>query len=99
MNVSGKYKLTLKTPVGSQQGSLTLQADGETLNGSLTNALGGSEFKGGSVKGNTVEFDTKVPTPLGRLKAHVTGKVDGDHFSGDAKLPLGTAHIEGKRIH
>lgn len=98
MKIDGSYNLSLNTPVGTQDGSLTLKSDGTSLSGTLTNARGSSAFAGGTITGGAVEFDTKIPTPLGRLKAHVTGKVDGDHFSGDAKLPLGTAHIEGDRV-
>lgn len=98
MKIDGNYILTLNTPVGTQGGSLTLETDGTSLSGTLANARGSSDLAGGTISGGVVEFDTKIPTPLGRLKAHVTGEVDGDHFSGDAKLPLGTAHIEGDRV-
>jgi hypothetical protein len=77
---------------------MTLKADGVSLSGTLVNARGTTEFSGGTVKGDEVEFDTRIQTPIGRLKAHVTGKVEDGHFSGDAKLPLGTAHIEGDKV-
>jgi carbon-monoxide dehydrogenase large subunit len=98
MNIEGHYNLTLKTPVGSQQGSLTLKVDGSKLSGELSNARGHVAFDGGTVKGDQIAFDTKIPTPLGRMKAHVTGQVQGDHLVGDARLPLGTAHIDGQRV-
>jgi hypothetical protein len=98
MSVDGNYKLSLDTPVGAQEGTMTLKADGTSLSGSLVNARGTTEFSGGSVNGARVEFDARIPTPIGRLKAHVTGRVEGGHFSGDAKLPLGSAHIEGDRL-
>lgn len=98
MKISGSYRLNIQTPIGLQNGSLTLTASGATLSGTLVNARGSTGFTGGSVNGNEVEFSTKIQTPLGRMKAHVTGKIEGDHFSGIAKLPLGTAHLEGQRI-
>lgn len=98
MSIQGQYKVTVKTPVGMQEGSLTLVPDGESLSGVLTNPKGDSEFSGGTISGNEVAFDTKIRTPMGRLRAHVTGTVDGDTFTGDAKLPLGVAHIEGVRV-
>ena len=98
MSIQGQYKVTVKTPVGMQEGSLTLVPDGESLSGVLTNPKGDSEFSGGTISGNEVAFDTKIRTPMGRLKAHVTGTVEGDTFTGDAKLPLGVAHIEGVRV-
>jgi hypothetical protein len=97
MTIAGHYKVTVKTPVGLQQGSLTLKVEGDTLSGTLENSKGMTEFTGGTVNDNEVQFTTKIRTPLGRLKAEVNGKVDGDRFSGTAKLPLGVAQIEGVR--
>ncbi len=98
MSIDGNYKLTLDTPLGAQEGRMSLKADGTSLSGSLVNARGTTEFSGGIVNGEDIEFDTRIPTPIGRLKAHVTGKVEGGHFSGEAKLPLGRAHIEGDQV-
>ncbi|MEC3861407.1 hypothetical protein VK792_08940 [Mesobacterium sp. TK19101] len=98
MRIDGQYKLSLKTPVGEQQGMMSLKTDGTTLSGNLQNTKGEVAFSGGSVQGNQIAFDTRIPTPIGKLKAHVTGQVSGTHFSGLAKLPLGSAQIEGDRI-
>ncbi|MGD2128854.1 MAG: hypothetical protein PVJ33_06895 [Lysobacterales bacterium] len=97
MNIDGTYKLTLDTPLGNQDGTLTLKTKGAELSGTLVNERGTTEFSGGTVSGETVQFKTKIPTPIGRLKAHVTGRLTADHFTGNAKLPLGSAHIEGVR--
>jgi hypothetical protein len=97
MSISGTYKVKVSTPVGPQEGSLTLMVDGDTLSGALENAKGTTEFNGGTVNGNEVQFATKIKTPLGRLKAQVNGMVEGNRFAGTAKLPLGVAKIEGVR--
>lgn len=97
MAVAGTYQVTVKTPVGTQQGALTLAVDGNALTGILENEKGASEFTNGTVNGNHVEFTAKIRTPLGRLKGHITGSIEGDRFVGDAELPLGSAHIEGTR--
>jgi len=97
MAVPGQYKITVKTPVGVQEGSLTLTINGASLCGRIDNARGSTEFSDGVVNGDEVHFVTKIQTPLGRLKAEISGRVEGDHFTGVAKLPLGVAHIEGVR--
>jgi hypothetical protein len=97
MNIDGHYQLTLDTPMGKQDGTMTLKTDGTSLSGALANAKGSTEFSGGTVDGDEVAFDTRIPTPIGRLKAHVTGRVEDDHFTGDAKLPLGSVQIDGTR--
>lgn len=97
MAIDGTYKVKVKTPVGEQEGALTLSTAGGTLSGRLDNPKGSTEFSGGTITGNAVAFATKIRTPMGRLKAQVNGTVEGDRFHGTAKLPLGTAEIEGIR--
>ncbi|MGD8896987.1 MAG: hypothetical protein PVJ73_13200 [Acidobacteriota bacterium] len=97
MSVEGTYQVKVTTPVGEQEGTLTLAVEGHSLCGSLTNPNGSSDFTGGEVKGNEVRFTTKIKTPMGRLKGRVSGRVDGDTFTGMAKLPLGSAQIEGRK--
>ncbi|HEY8594994.1 MAG TPA: hypothetical protein VIL84_07095 [Devosiaceae bacterium] len=98
MSIDGTYKVSVKTPVGPQEGILVLITDGTSLSGTLDNPKGKSEFSDGTVSGNEVRFTTRIRTPLGRLKAEITGIVDGDRFSGNARLPLGNASIDGIRL-
>ena len=98
MSIQGQYNVTVKTPVGTQEGSLSLMVDGDDVSGVLTNPKGATEFTGGTVSGNEVAFETKIRTPMGRLKAQVSGRVEGRTFTGTAKLPLGVAHITGTRV-
>jgi len=91
MKTEGNDKLTLQTPVGAQDGSLTLKTDGGTLSGSLANSQETVDFTGGAVDGGTVSFCTKIPTPIGKLKAYIMGAVEGDHFSGKDIVALGPA--------
>ena len=97
MTIAGTYNVTVKTPVGPQEGTLSLNVDGNSLSGKLENPSGSSEFTDGVVNDQHVQFTVKIKTPLGRLKALVTGTIEGDRFTGTAKLPLGTAIIEGSR--
>jgi len=97
MSVTGTYKIQVKTPAGLQEGRMTLFVEGDSLTGMLDYSAGRCEFKNGKVKGNAVEFTTKINTPIGHLKALVTGVVKGDSFSGIAKLPIGSAKINGIR--
>ena len=98
MSVAGTYKIRVKTPKGVQQGKLILAVEGNSLTGNLEYSAGSSILKDGKVKGNTVEFTTKIKTPFGQLNAFVTGVVEGNSFSGVAKLPMGSAQVEGIRV-
>ena len=98
MSVQGSYKITVSTPVGLQEGLLTLVTNGGKLSGAIENSRGISEFSDGWVEGDEVRFTAKIHTPVGRVKAEITGRIDGDAFTGAAKLPLGAARIEGVRV-
>lgn len=97
MSVSGAYRVRVKTPLGVQEGRLILLAEGDLLKGTIESSAGNFEITDGKVRGNVVEFATRIKTPLGFLKATVTGTVDCDRFSGVAKLAVGTAEIDGIR--
>lgn len=96
--VEGTYKIKVHTPVGVEDGTLKLIVEGESLSGTITNSKGTTEFTDGKVNGNEVEFNSKIKTPMGKLKAHVNGKVENNLFEGLAKLPLGKAKIEGEKM-
>lgn len=96
--VEGTYKIKVHTPMGVEDGTLKLIVENESLSGTITNSKGTTEFTDGTVKDNEVEFNSKIKTPMGRLKAHVTGKVANNSFEGVAKLPLGKAKIEGEKM-
>ena len=97
MAVAGKYAITIKTPLGPQDGSLEFVVNGNSLSGTITNPKGTAEFTNGTVNGNEVSFEAKIPTPIGKITAHIDGKVDGDIFTAIAKVPLGSVEVQGKR--
>jgi len=97
MTIDGHYELTLDTPLRPQDGTLDLETDGHALSGTISNARGRSAFAGGCVQGGTLGFTTKVPTPLGMLRATISARVQGDRIEGDATLPPGRAHLTGRR--
>jgi hypothetical protein len=98
MSVSGTFTLTLHTPIGPQEGKMILRADGNDLSGTVVNVKGDSHFTGGTVSGDEIQFVAKLQTPLGRIKARVSGRVEADTFLGVARIPLGEVKIEGRRV-
>lgn len=84
--------------MGVENGTLKLFVSNGLLAGTITNQKGNSEFSGGTVSNNEIQFDTKIKTPLGRLRAKITGTIENDILIGTAKLPLGTAKIEGMKV-
>lgn len=97
MSVAGKYQVQVMTPIGLQEGILTLVVEGDLLKGILEYSGGISEITSGIVKGNNFEFTTVLKTPFGPVKALVKGIVEGNRISGAAKLPFGSVQIDGRR--
>jgi hypothetical protein len=97
LKVSGSYEIKMHTPVSVEFGILNLTFMDGKLSGSLINRRGANIVTGGTVEGNELNFDTNIRTPMGKLKTHVTATIEDSVITGTAKLPLGSATIEGKK--
>lgn len=98
MTVAGTYDVTIKTPMGDQKGTLTVDANGDSFTGSVSSAMMGSmEITDGKVAGNRITWtmDMKVPMPM-TLEGEAT--VDGDAISGAVKAgAFGSMALSGAR--
>jgi 3-hydroxy-9,10-secoandrosta-1,3,5(10)-triene-9,17-dione monooxygenase len=92
----GTWKVTIDSPMGAQEGTLTLKSSGNSLSGTMVGERGTEEFKGGIVKGNELAWQVKVKVP--RLTLKFKASVDGDKISGTVKVGMfGKANFEGAR--
>jgi hypothetical protein len=98
MSVAGTYDVTIKSPMGDQKGTLTVNPSGDTFTGSITSGMMGSmDVSNGKVSGNTITWtmDMKVPMPM-TLEGEAT--VDGDSISGSVKAgAFGSMPLSGTR--
>lgn len=99
MAVDGTYNITVHTPMGDQKSKLNLKTEGNSLSGSLEDAMSGvTEFMGGTVNGNEVSWTITPKTPMGPLKLDCKATIDGGKISGQAVSMFGPAPFEGNRI-
>jgi hypothetical protein len=97
--VDGKYKIVIKTPLGDVDNILILKSDGNSLSGSIINAMNSNaEFAGGDLDGDTFIFTVRMNSPIGSLKSTLSGKVDGNSIAGIAKIMFGSAPFSGARV-
>ena len=97
MSVAGTYKIVTKTPMGDQNGTFTVNVDGDSFTGGVAGAMGSMEVSDGNVDGNTLtwKMDMKVPMPM-TLECEAT--VDGDAISGNVKAgAFGSMALSGTR--
>ncbi|NNU16563.1 hypothetical protein HK107_09545 [Parvularcula sp. ZS-1/3] len=85
MSFSGTYAVEINTPMGKQEGTLTLVEDGGALTGTMAAQGDTAEIKNGSVNGDTAMWDVDVSKPM-PLTLGFEGKKDGGNINGSVKL-------------
>ena len=98
MSVAGSYECVVKSPMGDQKSTLTVNVDGDTWSGSNAGAQGSLDVYEGKVDGNTLtwKMDMKVPMPM---TLEGTATVDGDSITGSVKAGMfGSMPMSGTRV-
>jgi hypothetical protein len=96
MSPDGNWSLTLNTPMGAQQGTLTLKANGGALEGTMAGPQGTLAIEDGKVDGNALSWGITA-AQMG-MKIAFAAMLDGDSLSGEADLgTFGKATFTGTR--
>ncbi len=94
MSVAGTYNVTIKSPMGDRDATLTLNEDGS---GAMGGADGNQEISGAIIDGNTATWSTNMERPM-PMQLDFTATVDGDSISGEVKAgAFGTFPVSGTR--
>jgi hypothetical protein len=97
-NIDGDWKVTVNSPMGAQEITLSLATAGDTVTGTLSGAMGSTEVKNGKVDGDNVSFDATITEPFS-INISVTATVDGDAISGQVKTQgFGSFPMKGARV-
>lgn len=97
MSADGTWNTTINTPMGAQQGTLTLATDGASLTGKMAGAQGEMELANGKVDGDTLTWTADMTSPMA-MTLEFTASVSGDEISGSVKLgAFGDATFSGTR--
>ena len=98
MAADGKWQLTINTPLGAQQSTLTIAAHGESLSGTQSAAIGDERpIEDGKISGDNLSWKASVTRPMA-LTLEFTATVQGDAMTGSVKLgPFGTQSFHGVR--
>ena len=97
MSVDGTWSITMTTPRGEQQSTLTVKSDGATFTGTTSSQRGSSEIKDGKVNGATLTWTTQLTSPMPMTLSY-SATVDGDAMSGNVQLgSFGSAPLKGVR--
>jgi hypothetical protein len=80
--VSGKWKMTSKSPRGERTQEIALEQKGEALTVTSKDRQGNDVKSEGTVKGADITWTTKRTTQMGEMVIVYKGKIDGGKMSG-----------------
>lgn len=92
------WKLTLKTPMGPQEMTMSIVREGDAFSGRIESARGSEVIKDGRIVGNALSWTMQVKKPTS-MKVTFEATVQGDSIAGYAKLGFfGKAELTGQRV-
>ncbi len=95
-DVDGSWDCTVKSPLGDQNLTLTVQADGAAFSGTASGAMGASDVSG-TVDGNTLKWQQQMTVPM-PMTLDCTATVDGDALAGQVQAgAFGSFPLTGNR--
>lgn len=98
MSVAGTYNTTVKSPMGDQSGTLTVNDNGDgTFSGNMAGAMGSMDIENGTVDGNTISWKMQMVVPM-PMTLDCTATVDGDALTGSVNAgAFGAMPLTGTR--
>lgn len=97
MAVDGNWNLTMTTPMGERQATLSLKADSGALTGTQGAEGNTAEIFDGTISGDAVNWKVSITNPM-PLTLEFTGAVSGDSMSGEMGIgPMGSFPFTGTR--
>jgi hypothetical protein len=97
MAVDGNWNLTMSTPMGERNATLTLKSEGGTLTGTQAADGNSGEIFDGSNSGDHVAWKIAITDPM-PLTLAFSGEVAGDSMSGEMGIgPMGSFPFTGIR--
>ena len=97
MAVDGTWKITMSTPMGDRDTTLSLKNSGGKLTGTHGADGNSTEIFDGTANGDNVAWKASITNPM-PLTLAFTGKVSGDSISGEMGIgPMGSFPFTGSR--
>jgi hypothetical protein len=97
MAVDGDWNLTMTTPMGDRDATLSLKSAGGSLTGTQAADGNSAEIFDGTVNGNDLTWKVSIDNPM-PLTLEFSGKVSGDSMSGEMGIgAMGSFPFTGKR--
>ena len=97
MSADGTWNTTINTPMGAQNGTLTLSTEGGSLTGTMASPQGEMPIQDGAIDGETLSWKADITSPMA-MTLEFEATVNGDEIGGNVKLgAFGNATFSGTR--
>ena len=97
MAVDGNWNLTMTTPMGERNATLSLKSAGSALTGTQGADGNSAEIFDGTVNGDDIGWKVSITNPM-PLTLEFTGKVAGNNMTGEMGIgPMGSFPFTGVR--
>ena len=97
MAVDGNWNITMSTPMGDRDATLSLKSTGGTLTGTQSAEGNSVEIFDGTVNGDDLSWKVSITNPM-PLTLEFKGTVAGDDISGEMGIGfMGNFPFTGKR--
>ncbi len=96
--VSGKWKVTAKSPRGERTYDVTMEQTGDKLVVTQKDRQGSDLKSEGTVKGSDITWTMKRTTPNGDFTVTYKGKVEGKTMSGSSETPMGAGEWKAEKV-
>jgi hypothetical protein len=94
MPVTGKWKLTITTPMGTQTPTLTINEDGT---GSLDGQRGTQNLEDLKIAGESVSYSVQLAAMGRSMTLKCSATASGDEIKGQMDTPMGAMAFTGIR--
>ncbi|WP_394730881.1 hypothetical protein [Altererythrobacter sp. GH1-8] len=98
MSVAGTYNTTVKSPMGDQSGTFTVEDNGDgTFSGSMAGGMGSMDVVDGTVDGNTLSWKMNMVVPM-PMTLECEAVIDGASLTGSVNAgAFGAMPLSGTR--
>jgi hypothetical protein len=98
MSVAGTYNTSVKSPMGDQSGTLTVNDNGDgTFSGKMEGGMGSMDIESGTIDGNTIKWSMNMTVPM-PMKLDCEATIDGDTLTGTVNAgAFGAMPVSGTR--
>jgi imidazolonepropionase-like amidohydrolase len=95
---TGVWKLSIAFPTGAREITADLRQNGENVSGALTMPVGAATITSGRLAGAELSLEISIEIGGRTGPAKLTGRIDGDSFTGVMNLMGRDSEVTGTRI-